>query len=77
MMFGDLKVEAPIFDVNINPKNYLDWVKALERIFEPKDHNDEKAFKLAILEMKRYPLIWYEHLAKSRAREVESKIKTS
>jgi len=59
------------------PKNYLDLVKALERIFEPKDHNDEKAFKLAILKMKRYASLWQEHLTKSRAGEAKSKIKTS
>ena len=43
---------APKFDGNINPKNYLDWVHTLEMIFELKDYNDEKAFKLAILKLK-------------------------
>ena len=34
----DLKVEAPKFDGNLNPKSYLDWVQALERIIELKDY---------------------------------------
>jgi len=72
----DLKVKALKFDCNLNPKNYLDWVQALERIFELKDYNDEKAFKLAILKMKGDASLWYEHLKKSRAREAKSKIKT-
>ena len=57
-------------------ENYLNWVQALERIFELKDYNDEKAFKLAILKLKRYASLWYEHLQKSRAREAKSKINT-
>ena len=60
----DLKVEASEFDGNLNPENYLDWIQALERIFELKDYNVEKAFKLAILKMKEYALLWYEHLKK-------------
>ena len=45
-------MEALEFDDNFNPENYLDWVQALEKIFELKDYNDDKAFKLAILKIK-------------------------
>jgi len=69
----DLKVKAPNFDGNLNLENYLDWVQALERIFELKYYNDEKA---SILKMKGYASLWYEHLRKSRAWEAKSKIKT-
>ena len=56
--------------------NYLDWVQALERIFELKDYNGEKSFLFAILKLKGYASLWYEDLKKTRAREVKSKIKT-
>ena len=46
------------------------------KIFELKDYNDEKDFKLVILKMKRYASLWYEHLKKGRAREAKSKSKT-
>ena len=72
----DLKVEVLEFDGNLNLKNYLDWVQAIERIFELKEYNDEKAFKLIILKLKGYASLWYEQLKKSRAREAKSKIKT-
>ena len=68
----DLKVKTTEFDGNLN----LDWLQTLERIFQLKDYNDEKAFKLVILKMKGYALLWYDHLKKSRAREAKSKIKT-
>ena len=63
-------------DYNLNSENSLDWVQAIERIFELKDYNDENSFKLAILKLKGYASLWYEHLKKSRAREVKAKIKT-
>ena len=37
---SDLKIEIPEFDGDLNPKNYLDWVLAIERIFELKDYID-------------------------------------
>ena len=73
---GDLKVEVLKFNSNLNPKNYLDWVQAHERIFELKDYNDEKYFKLVILKWKGYASLLYEHMNKSRVREAKSKIRT-
>ena len=39
----------PEFTSNLNPDEYLEWVKALDRIFEAKGHDDEKSFKIASL----------------------------
>ena len=72
----DLKVEALKFDENLNLKNYLDWVQAIERIFEFKEYNDEKSFKFTIIKLKGHASLWYEHLKKSRASEGKSKFKT-
>jgi len=54
----------------------MDWVRAIERIIELKDYNDEKAFKLAILKLREYASLWHEILKKSWARETKSKTKT-
>jgi len=51
-------------------------VQAIERIFELKEYNEEKSFKLAILKLKGYASPWDEHLKKNRAREAKSKIRT-
>ena len=34
-------MEPTKFDSNLNPNEYLEWVQALERIFEGKVYNDE------------------------------------
>jgi len=61
---------------NLKLKNYIDWAQALGRIIEPKEYNDEKAFKIAIFKLKGYASLWYETLKKSRVRETKSKAKT-
>jgi len=40
-------------------------------MFELKDYNDEKTFKLVV-----FMSLWYEHLKKNGAREAKFKIKT-
>ena len=67
---------APEFDDNLNLEDYLDWVQAIKRIFELKEYNDEKSFKLVIPKLKGYASLWYERLKKSRVREAKSKIET-
>jgi len=47
----------------------------MERIFELKKYNDEKAFKLAIFKMKGYVFLWYKKLKRNRVSEAKSKIK--
>jgi len=73
----DLKVEMLEFNGNLDPKSYLDWVQGIERILKLKDYYYGKAFKWAILKLKEYALVCYEHLKKSRARKAKSKTKTS
>jgi len=41
---SEFKVEAPEFDSNLKPKNYIDWVQAIEKLIKLKEYNDEKAF---------------------------------
>ena len=36
--FRDIKVEPPEFNGNLNPDEFLEWVQALDRIFEAKGY---------------------------------------
>ena len=73
---SDLKIEEWKIDGSLNPENNLDWVQAFGKIFELKEYNDEKSFKLAILTMKGYATLWYKNLKKNLAREAKFEIKT-
>jgi len=43
-------VEASELDVKLSLKKYLDWAQFIEGIFELKEYNNEKSFKLVVLE---------------------------
>jgi len=54
----------------------MDWLQSMKMIFDRKECNEEKSFKLAILKMKGYVSLLYEHLKKNSPREPKSKMKT-
>jgi len=72
----DLKFDPPEFEGNLNPKNFLEWMQSIERFFEIKEYSDEKAFKVAILKLKKYASLWYENIKRQRIRDGKSRIKT-
>lgn len=43
----DIKVEPSESNGNLNPDEYLEWVQAMDWIFEAKGYDDEKSFKVA------------------------------
>jgi len=62
--FRDIKVEPPEFNGNLNADEYLEWVQALDQIFETKAYDDERSFKVASLKLIKYASLWFENLKK-------------
>jgi len=60
----------------LNPEVFLEWMQSIERFFEIKEYSDDKAFKIAILKLKKYASLWYENLKRQRSRDGKSRIKT-
>jgi len=56
-----LKFDPAELEGNLNPNLYIEWIKALEKFFQIKEYLDEKAFKVAVLKLKRYASLWYEN----------------
>ena len=73
---SDLKFDPPEFKGNLNPEVFLEWMQSIERFFEIKKYSDYKAFKIAILKLKKYASLWYENLKRQRSRDGKSRIKT-
>jgi len=59
-----MKFDLPEFEGHLNPNLFIEWIQALERFFEVKDDSDEKAFKVAVLKLKKYASLWYENIKK-------------
>lgn len=74
--FRDVKVEPPEFDGSLNPEDYLEWVQSIKRVFEAKGYSDEKSFKVAVLKLKKYASLWYEHMKHQRMQEGKRSIRS-
>jgi len=46
------------------------------KFLEIKEYSDEKAFKVAVIKLKKYASLWYENIKKKRGREGKPWIKT-
>ncbi|XP_074278634.1 uncharacterized protein LOC141602228 [Silene latifolia] len=71
-----LKLDIPDFDGEMDPEKFLDWVRQAERVFEYKEYDDKKQFKVAILKLTKYASLWYENLKKQRRKEGKDKIES-
>jgi len=59
--FRDIKVKPLEFNGNQNPDEYIEWVQALDRIFEAKGYDVAKSFKIATLKLTRYASLRFEN----------------
>ncbi|KAK9689361.1 hypothetical protein RND81_09G054900 [Saponaria officinalis] len=71
-----LKLDIPEFNGELDAEKFLDWVRQTERIFEYKDYDEHKQFKVATLKLTKYASLWYENLKKQRRRDKKRKIET-
>ncbi|XP_074303003.1 uncharacterized protein LOC141637418 [Silene latifolia] len=71
-----LKLDIPDFDGEMDPEKFLDWIRQAERVFEYKEYDDKKQFKVAILKLTKYASLWYENLKKQRRKEGKDKIES-
>ncbi|XP_074303265.1 uncharacterized protein LOC141637718 [Silene latifolia] len=72
----DVKVEIPDFHGSLNPEDLLDWFRSVERVFEFKNYDDRKAFKVAILKLKSYASLWYESMKHQRIRDGKEPVRS-
>jgi len=51
---NDFRIELPEFEGKPDPDEFLDWLHAVERIFEYKDVPEDKKVKLVALKLRKY-----------------------
>ncbi|KAK9732682.1 hypothetical protein RND81_04G014900 [Saponaria officinalis] len=71
-----IKVELPDFHGTLNLEELLEWLRAVERIFEYKGYDDAKKFMVAILKFKGYASLWYEGVKQQRAQTRKEPLKS-
>ncbi|XP_074283060.1 uncharacterized protein LOC141607609 [Silene latifolia] len=71
-----LKLDIPDFNGDLDPEKFFDWIRQAKRVFEYKEYDEHKQFRVAILKLIKYASLWYENLKKQRKRDKKSKIDT-
>ncbi|RHN65710.1 putative transcription factor interactor and regulator CCHC(Zn) family [Medicago truncatula] len=71
-----IKVDIPDFEGELQPDEFVDWLQAIERVFEYKEIPEEHKVKIVAVKLKKHALIWWENLKRRRKCEGKSKIKT-
>ncbi|KAK9698054.1 hypothetical protein RND81_08G079500 [Saponaria officinalis] len=71
-----LKLDIPEFNGDGDAEKFLDWIRQTERIFEYKDYDERKKFKVATLKLTKYASLWYENMKRQRRRDGKPKVET-
>lgn len=71
-----LRLDIPEFIGSSDPEKFLDWVRRVERVFEYKEYDDRKSFKIVEMKLTGYASLWLDNLKKRRRRDERSKIVT-
>ncbi|KAK9749900.1 hypothetical protein RND81_02G159000 [Saponaria officinalis] len=71
-----LKLDIPEFNGDRDAEKFLDWIRQIERIFEYKDYDEHKKFKVATLKLTKYASLWYENMKRQRRRDRKPKVET-
>jgi len=73
---NDIKVDIPDLERELQPDEFVDWLQAIEPIFEYKDSPEEHKVNIVAVKLKKHALIWWGNLKRKRKCEGKSKIKT-
>jgi len=73
---NEFRVEVPEFEGKLDPEEFIDWLKTIERVFEYKYILADKKVKLVALRLRKYASLWWTNLNAKRLRERKARIHT-
>jgi hypothetical protein len=56
------KMDIPIYEGNLDAKELLDWIRALETYFDYEDVEEDKKFKHDVTILKGHATLWWDEL---------------
>lgn len=57
-----IKIELPEFDKRAQPDEFIDRLHTMDRVFNMRDIPDRYKVKLVAIKLKKYALLWWEHV---------------
>jgi hypothetical protein len=70
------KMDIPVYEVNLDVEEILDWIRALDKYFNYEDVEEDMKVKHAITRLKGHATLWWDELQAYRRCKGKKKIKS-
>ncbi|PWA34626.1 hypothetical protein CTI12_AA617250 [Artemisia annua] len=73
---NDIKVDIPEYDGKLDPDEFVEWIRTVERVFDYKETTDDNKVKIVALKLRKYASTWWSNVCLKRERMGKEKIRT-
>jgi hypothetical protein len=70
------KMDIPVYEGNLDAKELLDWIRALDTYFDYEDVEEDKKVKHVVIRLKGHASLWWDELQADRRCKGKQKIKS-
>ncbi|KAL9993547.1 putative transcription factor interactor and regulator CCHC(Zn) family [Helianthus debilis subsp. tardiflorus] len=72
----DIKVDIPEYDGKLDPDEFVEWLRTVERVFDYKHTVEEKKVKFVALKLRKYASTWWANVCSQREKMGKSKVRS-
>nr|GFA33815.1 hypothetical protein CTI12_AA617250 [Tanacetum cinerariifolium] len=73
---NDIKVDIPEYDGKLDPDEFIEWLRMVERVFDYKQTTEDHKVKIVALKFRKYASTWWSNVCLQRERSGKNKIQT-
>nr|GEW58887.1 uncharacterized protein [Tanacetum cinerariifolium] len=63
---NDIKVDIPEYDGKLDPDEFVEWIRTVERVFYYKETTDDNKVKIVALKLRKYASTWWSNASFSQ-----------
>ncbi|KAD4889457.1 hypothetical protein E3N88_21530 [Mikania micrantha] len=71
---NDIKVDIPEYDGKLDPDEFVEWLRTVERVFDYKQTTEDNKVKIVALKLRKYASTWWSNTCLKRERSGKEKI---
>jgi hypothetical protein len=69
------EIDAPMYEVNLDTEEFLDWIRAMEKCFDYEDVEEKKKVRHDVTRLKGHATLWWDKLQADKRSKGKQKIK--
>ncbi|PWA43609.1 hypothetical protein CTI12_AA531400 [Artemisia annua] len=71
---NDIKVDIPEYDGKLDPDEFVEWLRTVERVFDYKQTTEDNKVKIVAFKLRKYASTWWSNTCLKRERAGKEKI---